>query len=133
MTKDLKNKIKDIIKKHKKSFTWVKPKKIEEKDEFSRYPKKYWNRFEDGKLIDLDEEIWAKLENTDSYLIDSMEQAREFASIYKKDIENILKADKLPAPIIVKIEDKYELVSGNTRLMVARALKIKPKVWVIDL
>jgi hypothetical protein len=133
MTKDLKNKIKDIIKKHKKSFTWEKPSKDEEKNEFSRYPKKYWNKFEAGRLVDLDEKTWSNLKNTDSYSIKDIDHAKELANIYKRDIESILKADKLPAPIVVEKNKEYELVSGNTRLMVARALKIKPKIWLIEI
>lgn len=38
----------------------------------------------------------------------------------------------LDAPIIMKRGDQTHLVSGNTRLMVARAMGIRPQVWVFE-
>lgn len=36
------------------------------------------------------------------------------------------------APIVMKYRDTYHLVSGNTRLMVAKALGRKPQVWLFE-
>jgi hypothetical protein len=134
MDKYLKNKIKFIIKAYNKSFVWKKPNKLEEKEEFYSYPEKYFNKFEEGKLIELKEEIWNKMKNTDSYKIKNLQEAKNMSNFYKRDIDSILQATSLPAPIVVKdTKGQYILVAGNTRLMVSRALKVTPKIWLIDL
>ena len=39
----------------------------------------------------------------------------------------------MPAPIVMKgDEDWYYLIGGNTRLMAARALGIRPKILLVD-
>lgn len=134
MNIDLKNKIRFKIRNSRNNFSWKKPNKFEEEEEFLRYPKKYFLNFEKGKLIDLSDKIWSKLRNTESYHIKNLDKAKNMSSIYKRDIESILQATSLPAPIVVKdTKGQYQLVAGNTRLMVSRALKITPKIWLIDL
>ena len=91
----------------------------------------------DGNLIDLDEELWSELENTDSNRSGSKdwEQVKEWSEGQEvsrdwRRIKNSLdKQQSLPAPIIVKYGNVSHLVSGNTRLMVARAAWLRPKVW----
>lgn len=96
---------------------------------------------EEGSLVDLSEEVWESLENTDSFDIEkedygavashaaSAEPKRDWQSI----VRAVLDKEKLPAPIIVKNNETYYLVSGNTRLMVSRAMGINPKVWIFEM
>lgn len=88
-------------------------------------------------LTPLTYDIWGKLENTDSYKVKSLEEAEKIAKTHGKDFESIIQeieANKSsPAPIIIKWENNaYELISGNTRLMIANAIKIIPEVLILE-
>ena len=88
-----------------------------------------YNSFASGKEVTLTDEMWSRLENTDSYDINSEEEAIELAQYYGKDIQSILAAEKTPPALILQYSpNKYYLVDGNTRLMVARAKGINPQV-----
>ncbi len=94
-------------------------------------------------LVPLTDELWSKLENTDSYDIPAEdwdlvehhavaghpEHARDWRSLRVK-IESGVSID---APIVLKIGNELHLVSGNTRLMVARAKGIIPNVLLVQL
>ena len=86
-----------------------------------------------GRMIILSDDIWAKLENTDSYNITSIEDAVKLANQYGKKWKSTLSAIKnsevLDPPMILNYDKtKYYLVGGNTRLMFYKALGITPKV-----
>ena len=97
-----------------------------------------------GHVIELDEEIWARLDNTDSYEnveLGKIEQVYEIIELsnkeldpkYHRDVKTIfdgmINKSPMQMPIIIQNkENLYHLVSGNKRLMVCRALKINPKV-----
>ena len=88
-----------------------------------------YDSFVNGKEVTLNNDIWARLENTDSYDINSEEEAIELAKQYGKDIQSILAAKKTPPALILQYApNKYYLVGGNTRLMVARVKGINPQV-----
>ena len=88
-----------------------------------------YNSFVNGNEVTLTDEMWSRLENTDSYDINSEEEAIELARHYGKDIQSILSAEKTPPALILQYSpNKYYLVGGNTRLMVARAKGINPQV-----
>jgi hypothetical protein len=88
-----------------------------------------YNSLVNGKEVTLTDEMWSRLENTDSYDINSEEEAIELARHYGKDIQSILAAEKTPPALILQYSpNKYYLVGGNTRLMVARAKGINPQV-----
>jgi hypothetical protein len=96
--------------------------------------------FETGKENILTDNIWSKLENSDSYQIKNLEQAIKLADKYKKDWRSIVKAiqneKQLPLPLVLNYaKDKYYLVGGNTRLMFYKALGVQPIVLIgtIDL
>jgi hypothetical protein len=120
---------------------WKFPEWEDEVGEFERYHidlQLLKNLFDEDKtLITLTDDIWRKLGNTESYKIKSLEQARTLAKKYGKDIDNILEAiDRgipLPAPIVLKLKNKYDLVAGNTRLMVCKALGITPEVLFMEM
>ena len=93
-----------------------------------------------GRMVILSDDIWAKLENTDSYNITSIEDAVKLANQYGKKWKSTLSAIKnsevLDPPMILNYDKtKYYLVGGNTRLMFYKALDITPKVLLatIDL
>jgi hypothetical protein len=93
-----------------------------------------------GGMIILSDDIWSKLENTDSYNITSIEDAVKLANQYGKKWKSTLSAIKnsevLDPPMILNYDkDRYYLVGGNTRLMFYKALGIEPKVLLatIDL
>jgi hypothetical protein len=94
-----------------------------------------------GRLMELSEEVWSRLGNTDSFDIgesgwntvrqhsDSQEVKRDWESL-----KNLLvRGDAVDAPIIMKRRGEYHLVSGNTRLMVARALGMRPHVLLFEI
>ena len=89
--------------------------------------------FEAGNMVVLSDDIWSKLENSDSYEVNSLEDAIELANKYGKDWKPTLaaiKADKnIDPPMVLNYDkDKYHLVGGNTRLMFYKALGKIPKV-----
>jgi hypothetical protein len=91
-----------------------------------------------AKVGNLPHKTWKKLHNTDSWDTTSARKANKQAKLYQRDIGSIHHAIKkghsLPTPIVAKMSDgSHHLVGGNTRLMAARAHKIKPKVTYLDL
>ena len=96
--------------------------------------------FEAGRENILTDDVWSKLENSDSYQIKNLEQAIKLANKYKKDWRSIVRAiqdeKQLPLPLVLNYaKDKYYLVGGNTRLMFYKALGVQPIVLLgtIDL
>jgi hypothetical protein len=88
-----------------------------------------YNSLVNGKEVTLTDEMWSRLENTDSYDIDSEEEAIKLAQYYGKDYKSILSAEKTPPALILQYSpNKYYLIGGNTRLMFARAKGINPQV-----
>jgi ABC-type proline/glycine betaine transport system ATPase subunit len=93
---------------------------------------------ERAHLVPLDEDIWQQLKNTDSLRIaegdwnavkNIIGETRDWRALKAA----MMRGERIDAPIIVKIGTEYHKVSGNTRLMVARALGIRPKVLLVDL
>lgn len=94
---------------------------------------------ENSEPEELTDEIWDKLENTDSTDIKYGDEnaAKKLAKKYGKNIDSVLsaidKGEKLPAPIILRKEDgTYTLVGGNTRLMSMKAKGVRPKAIIVD-
>lgn len=73
--------------------------------------------------------------STDIYNIDDL---RNLVSSYKRprNIDRIISGfknnDKIPYPIILKSNNRYFIMAGNTRQNTARILGITPKVLVVD-
>jgi hypothetical protein len=125
----------------KKVMIWKKPHLAEEMEELESAAnklnldifdlKKAWDA---GKLKKLKLEDWKNLENSDSWSVTSVEEATKIAKKYDRDIDSILLADKLPAPIILFTEnEKPYLISGNTRLMVCRVLGYTPTIFALKI
>ena len=125
------------------NVSWYKPDLSEEHEEMERTSKELGidlqeivDGYKNGSLEELNNDMWQMMENTDSWDIKDLEAARRYAEEYGKDIENIIdgfkKGKELPAPIVLIKDDKVPyLIAGNTRLMVAKALKVVPKVVIV--
>lgn len=92
--------------------------------------------FKNAKEVTLTNDIWSKLENTESNQIKKGEIKKviELAKKYNKsnpmDLKKALKSGDYPRPMILKYGDRYHLVAGNTRLCTAAALGMKPQVLI---
>jgi len=94
--------------------------------------------FEAGKEVILGEDLWSKLDNSDSFKIKNLEQAVKISDQNDKNWKSILEAIKeekqLPLPMVLNwADDKYYLVAGNTRLMIYKALGLTPVVLMAKL
>jgi cytidyltransferase-like protein len=97
--------------------------------------------FQAGSMVVLSDDIWSKLENSDSYSVNSLDDAIKLAKKYGKNWKPTLDAIKdddavVTPPMVLNYDkDKYYLVGGNTRLMFYKALGKIPKVLmgVLDL
>jgi len=91
-----------------------------------------------GNIVVLSDDIWSKLENSDSWEVNSLEDAVKLANKYGKDWKPTLTAIKankaINPPLVLNYDkDKYYLVGGNTRLMFHKALNKIPKVLMATL
>jgi hypothetical protein len=98
--------------------------------------------------IELSDEEWSTLENTDSFTnvrighIEDVESITEkynesLSSENKRNVQSIVdgfqEGKEMEMPIIFKNETgQLHLISGNTRLMVARVLSIRPRVLIVE-
>ncbi len=110
----------------------------------SHFADQICERVEAASLVVLDEDIWSRLANTDSYTIEKgnwdqvdacVTEENRGTGALRKWRKTKLKMEEggVCAPIILKKEGYYELLSGNTRLMISRAFGIQPNVIVIDI
>ena len=132
---------------------WVKPDIIVEMGEIERVAKRFGKTFQEQKsiiieisqgvnrveLVDLTEDLWKSLENTDSSGVSIGDYVRvhALAEKYNKDDKRLINQMNLgtdmQAPIITQYGNTLHLVSGNTRLMLARAAGQTPKVIIVPL
>jgi len=89
--------------------------------------------FNAGTPVVLGDDIWSKLQNTNSYNIDNLEHAIRYAHDkrikVKPYIEAIKNGEELPLPLVLCYsQDKYYLVGGEVILALYKALKIIPTV-----
>jgi energy-converting hydrogenase A subunit M len=94
------------------------------------------NAFAKAKEVTLTDDIWSKLENTESNEIKKgeMKKVVDLAKKYNKtkpaELRKLLLSGDYRRPLIIKFGDRYHLVAGNTRLCTAAALGVKPKVLI---
>jgi hypothetical protein len=92
--------------------------------------------FKNAIEIQIPDEVWGKLENTESNHIKmgDMDKVKEIAKKYNKSnpikLGKALKSGVYDRPLILKFGDRYHLVAGNTRLSTAAALGISPVVLI---
>lgn len=95
---------------------------------------------QNGKLITLTPAVWSKIQNTDSWQIGiTLDQVKQYASIRGKSpdttnriIAGMKSSQTFYAPIILKYDDEFYCIAGNTRLMTAMALRVVPKVYIFE-
>lgn len=91
-----------------------------------------------GKLVDLDLKDWNQLQNSDSrdpsWTLDEVHEhlsGKRDSSVIESGFRS---GAEIPAPVILFRDGKPPyLIGGNSRLMMARALKITPKIWKVTL
>lgn len=96
---------------------------------------------QDAKLVSLNDDVWENLENTDSgdIEVDGWEKVRECSESQPQLRDWELLRDRLQsgqatdAPIVMKFGDRYHLVAGNTRLMAAKALGVRPQILLFEI
>ena len=92
--------------------------------------------FEKSIETTLSDDVWKKLENTESNTIKKgdMDAAQKVSKMYDKSDPDKLKRrfedGSYKRPLILKFNDRYHLVAGNTRLSTAAAMGINPKVFI---
>jgi hypothetical protein len=92
--------------------------------------------FEGLKEQTLTDDVWLKLENTESNEIKKGDigAVNDIAKMYKKTNPKILvksiKSGDYNRPLILKMGDRYILIAGNTRLCTAAAMGVNPKVFI---
>ena len=95
--------------------------------------------FRNSNEVTLTDDIWSKLENTESNQVKKgeMKKVVEIAKKYDKTSPYILKKsllkDDYDRPLILKFGDRYHLVAGNTRLCTAAAMGMKPQVLIAEI
>ncbi len=105
----------------------------------------FYGKAREAELVDLTEEMWSELDNTDSFDIpqSGWKQITEHINHTNQETgatrnwehlkQKIEQAQELDAPIVLSYLNKTHLVSGNTRLMVARALGKTPKILLVEM
>jgi len=113
-----------------------------EEDEIERTAQEFNVPLEDlkfafiaGQMVILSDDIWSRLENSDSYEVKTLDDAIKLADKYGKNWKSTYEAIKagedIDPPMILNYGDThYYLVGGNTRLMFYKALGISPKVMM---
>jgi hypothetical protein len=129
-------------------ISWKKVPYIDEKEEFERTVKNFSEKVDEkenntflkkayttSKLISLNDRDWKNMENTDSWNVGTFENIQK---IIKGDrnitvIINEFFSNSVRAPIAIRLgEGQLYLVGGNTRLMAASVLGVKPKIVVVE-
>ena len=92
--------------------------------------------FEKAKEVKIPDDVWGRLENTESNQIKKGEinkviaLAKQYNKQHPKELKKALLSGDYKRPLILKFGDRYHLVAGNTRLCTAAALGIKPQVLI---
>ena len=94
------------------------------------------NAFKKSKEETLTNDIWGKLENTESNEIQKgdtnavMKIAKMYNKTSPKILSKVIIKDEYNRPLILKLGERYILVAGNTRLSTAAAIGVSPKVFI---
>lgn len=114
-------------------------------DSVETFIQSFYESAQGADLTDLTEDMWQSLENTDSFDIpiegwdkvnEHIVHTNEQTGAHRdwEDIQQKMEGGQaLDAPIILKYKGSTHLVSGNTRLMVARALGKTPQVLIVEM
>jgi hypothetical protein len=91
-----------------------------------------------GHMCQLSPQIWSMLANSESWTIESMEEAEKRAALRDMDLQptldTIATGQTVAAPIVLILGDGTpHLVSGDDRLMIARAMDTEAQVFFVDM
>ena len=94
--------------------------------------------FNAGTPVVLGDDVWSKLQNTNSFNIENLEHAIRYAHDRKIKVKPyilaIKKGEELPLPLMLNYgEGKYWLVAGEVVLALYRALKVTPTILQANL
>jgi hypothetical protein len=98
-----------------------------------------FNKFLKSQEEKLSNKVWEKLENTESNTIKKgdIKKVKGIAKKYDKTSPDKLKDSLMSGdynrPLIVKFNDRYHLVAGNTRLSTAAAIGMNPMVHIVEI
>lgn len=120
---------------------WIIPNLEDERGEIEEHAKEHQLSADDmrtallnGSLVTLTDSMWSSLDNTDSWRTTSLVDVRKLAREYDRDAGRLVSAfqnatTRMPAPLVLRFPDGFLfLLAGNTRLMVCRAMGIRPKI-----
>lgn len=150
--------IEEIVNKH---FSWVRHDQTTMKSDFEEYRVKeeskwlerahrlgfrfpifesfeqYQKAIQSSPVVEMnDSSLWDEVENLSKN--DSIGEIEKMVSTYTtpRNVERIVNGiengHKLPYPVILKGDEGYHIMSGNTRLNVARVLGVATDVIMID-
>ncbi len=109
------------------------------------FARQLYEKARQSKLVDLTEDMWSALDNTDSFdippegweevveQIDHTNQETGATRSWQDLKQKMEQGQDLDAPIVLRHSNELHLVSGNTRLMVARALGKTPKILLVEM
>jgi len=107
----------------------------------SNFVQKFVERAKQGRLIKLTDDIWDTVENTDSHSDNvprgDWNTVAHIVGQVQRDWQTLRnkmqRGEEMDAPIIARRGDILHLVTGNTRLCIARAAGVKPDVLIVDI
>ena len=125
-----------------KPVQWQMPNIMEERGEVTRQAQSMgldWRQLmqaiRQARIVPLDNNTWVNMKNTNS--TDPNLTLQEVMSWTHRDVGRIFQAFQtggtLPAPIVVINQNVPYCLAGNTRLSVAKVLRVKPKVLMVNL
>ena len=149
----------ELINKNGINPNWIRPDLKRERGEIERVLQEFLGEvpskenlkrvmeiLDNAPMAELSEELWESLENTDSFhnirpghlediekIVEEYNQELdpENKRYFERHLERYLKGIPMETPTIIRNKDGIShLISGNTRLMVARALGVRPKVVI---
>lgn len=96
----------------------------------------YADAIQTSPIIDVDDALWDKVVNLSKSLdLDDLTQMVKTYTV-PRDVERIKRGieqgAKLPYPVILRGDEGYHIMSGNTRLNVARLMGVKTQAILID-
>jgi len=88
-----------------------------------------YTSFIKGKEVTLNDDMWSRLENTNSYNINSEGEAIELTRQYNENYQNVSFTEKTQHALILQYSpNKFYLIGGDDSLIFARAKGINPQV-----
>ena len=88
-----------------------------------------YTSFIKGKEVTLNDDMWSRLENTNSYNINSEGEAIELTRQYNENYQNVSFTEKPQHALILQYSpNKFYLIGGDDSLIFARAKGINPQV-----